>query len=186
MTVFVYLSFIWFHHDWIEIDTSILVTVVSLTTWEAHHSTRASPLGCGELPRSLMGQQWPQYWYQFLYPPWVILAGPVQNIYGLISISASYAHRHWFTWNWPIKMGYGLTIFMLNFLSPTKELGEGGGQGVTPAMDLFIRPSICHTFFHISGQTTQEIDCKPTHFHIQGVTILSAYLSIFIIKGTHG
>ena len=67
MTVFVYSSFIWFHHDRIEIDTSISIIVVSLTTWEAHHSPRASSSGCGELPRSLMRQQWPQYWYQFLY-----------------------------------------------------------------------------------------------------------------------
>ena len=43
-------------------------------TWEAHHSPRASPSGCGELPRSLMRQQWPQYWYQFLNPcPWYLL-----------------------------------------------------------------------------------------------------------------
>ena len=49
----------------IGIDTNIEVIVVSLTTWEAHHSPRAK--GCGELPRSLMRQQWPQYWYQFLF-----------------------------------------------------------------------------------------------------------------------
>ena len=67
LTVFLDSELIWFHHDRIEIDTSISVTVVSLTTWEAHHSPRASPSGCGELPRSLMRQQWPQYWYQFLY-----------------------------------------------------------------------------------------------------------------------
>ena len=41
LTVFVYSSLIWFHHDRIEIDTSISVIVVSLTTWEAHHSLRA-------------------------------------------------------------------------------------------------------------------------------------------------
>ena len=69
LTVFVYSALIWFHHDRIEIDTSISVIVVSLTTWEAHHSPRAKPSGCGELPRLLMRQQWPQYWYQFLYPP---------------------------------------------------------------------------------------------------------------------
>ena len=40
-----------------EIDTSISVIVVSLTTWEAHHNPRGSPSGCGELPRSLMKQQ---------------------------------------------------------------------------------------------------------------------------------
>ena len=38
----------------IGIDTNIEVIVVSLTTWEAHHSPRAKPEGCGELPRSLM------------------------------------------------------------------------------------------------------------------------------------
>ena len=41
----------------IGIDTNIEVIVVSLTTWEAHHSPRAKPEGCGELPRSLMRQQ---------------------------------------------------------------------------------------------------------------------------------
>ena len=41
--------------------------VVSLTTWEAHHSPRAKPEGCGELPRSLMRQQWPKLRYQFLF-----------------------------------------------------------------------------------------------------------------------
>ena len=35
--------------------------------WEAHHSPRFRPEGCGELHRSLIRQQWPQYWYQFLY-----------------------------------------------------------------------------------------------------------------------
>ena len=54
---FVYLSLILFHHDRIEIDTSISVIVASPTTWEAHHSPRASPSGCGELPRSLVTQQ---------------------------------------------------------------------------------------------------------------------------------
>ena len=41
----------------IGIDTNIEAIVVSLTTWEAHHSPRAKPEGCGELPRSLMRQQ---------------------------------------------------------------------------------------------------------------------------------
>ena len=41
----------------IGIDTNNEVVVVSLTTWEAHHSPRAKPEGCGELPRSLMRQQ---------------------------------------------------------------------------------------------------------------------------------
>ena len=54
------------YHDRIEIDTSILVIVVSPTTWEAHHSPRASPSGCGDLPRSLVPPHWPQSWYQFL------------------------------------------------------------------------------------------------------------------------
>ena len=35
-------------------DTKIEVIVVSPTTWEAHHSPRAKPKGCGELPRSLV------------------------------------------------------------------------------------------------------------------------------------
>ena len=48
-------------------DTNIEVIVVSLTTWEAHHSPRAKPKGCGELPRSLMRQQWPKLRYQFLF-----------------------------------------------------------------------------------------------------------------------
>ena len=34
-------------------------TLPLLMTWEAHHSSWASPSGCGELPRSLMKQQWP-------------------------------------------------------------------------------------------------------------------------------
>ena len=51
----------------IGIDTNIEVIVVSLTTWEAHHSRRAKPGGCGELPRSLMRQQWPKLRYQFLF-----------------------------------------------------------------------------------------------------------------------
>ena len=49
------------------IDTNIEVIVVSLTTWEAHHSPRAKPEGCGELPRSLMRQQRPKLRYQFLF-----------------------------------------------------------------------------------------------------------------------
>ena len=40
---FVYLKLILFHHDRIEIDTSISVIVASPTTWEAHHSPRAKP-----------------------------------------------------------------------------------------------------------------------------------------------
>ena len=51
----------------IGIDTNIVVIVVSLTTWEAHHSPRAKPEGCDELPRSLMRQQWPKFRYQFLF-----------------------------------------------------------------------------------------------------------------------
>ena len=50
----------------IGIDTNIEVIFVSLTTWEAHHSPRAKP-SCGELPRSLMRQQWPKLRYQFLF-----------------------------------------------------------------------------------------------------------------------
>ena len=41
----------------IGIDTKIEVIVASPTTWEAHHSPRAKPEGCGELPRSLVMQQ---------------------------------------------------------------------------------------------------------------------------------
>ena len=41
----------------IGIDTKIEVIVASPTTWEAHHSPRAKPEGCGELPRSLVTQQ---------------------------------------------------------------------------------------------------------------------------------
>ena len=51
----------------IGIDINIEVIVVSLTTWEAHHTPRAKPEGCGELPRSLMRQQWPKLRYQFLF-----------------------------------------------------------------------------------------------------------------------
>ena len=51
----------------IAIDTNIEVIVVSLTTWEAHHSPRAKPEGCGEFPKSLMRQQWPKLRYQFLF-----------------------------------------------------------------------------------------------------------------------
>ena len=57
---------VWSNFD-IGIDTNIEVIVVSLTTWEAHHSPRAKPEGCGELPRSLMRQQWPKLRYQFLF-----------------------------------------------------------------------------------------------------------------------
>ena len=49
------------------IDTNIEVIVVSLTTWEANHSPRALPSGCGELPRWLMRQQWLKLRYQFLF-----------------------------------------------------------------------------------------------------------------------
>ena len=41
----------------IGIDTKIEVIVASPTTWEAHHSPRAKPEGCGELLRSLVTQQ---------------------------------------------------------------------------------------------------------------------------------
>ena len=51
----------------IGIDTKIEVIVVSPTTWEAHHSPRAKPEGCGELPRSLVTPQWPKSGYQFLF-----------------------------------------------------------------------------------------------------------------------
>ena len=51
----------------IGIDTNIEVIVVSLTTWEADHSPRATPEGFGELPRSLMRQQWPKLMYQCLF-----------------------------------------------------------------------------------------------------------------------
>ena len=51
----------------IGIDTNIEVIVVSLTTWEAHHSPRAKPEGCGEFPRSFMRQQWPKLSYQLLF-----------------------------------------------------------------------------------------------------------------------
>ena len=51
----------------IGIDTKIEVIVVSPTTWEAHHSPRAKPDGCGELPRSLVTPQWPKSRYQFLF-----------------------------------------------------------------------------------------------------------------------
>ena len=59
-------------HSWlpspaIGIDTKIEVIVVSPTTWEAHHSPRAKPSGCGELPRSLVTPQWPKSRYQFLF-----------------------------------------------------------------------------------------------------------------------
>ena len=47
-------------------DTNIEIIVVSLTAWEALHCTRAKPSGCGELPRSLMRQQWPKLRYQVL------------------------------------------------------------------------------------------------------------------------
>ena len=50
-----------------RIDTNIEVIVVSLTTWKAQHGPRAKPEGCGELPRSLMRQQWPTLRYQFLF-----------------------------------------------------------------------------------------------------------------------
>ena len=57
-------------HLWdviIGIETNIEVIVVSLTTWEAHHRPRVKPEGCGELPGSLMRQQWPKLRYQFLF-----------------------------------------------------------------------------------------------------------------------
>ena len=52
---------------YIGIDTKIEVIVVSPTTWEAHHSPRAKPEACGELPRSLVTPQWPKSGYQFLF-----------------------------------------------------------------------------------------------------------------------
>ena len=59
------------HGDQLEIDrgidTKIEVIVASPTTWEAHHSPRAKPECCGELPRSLVTQQWPKWRYQFLF-----------------------------------------------------------------------------------------------------------------------
>ena len=72
---------VWFHSIWhnivyvlengssvaIGIDTSISVIMVSPTTWEAHHSPRAKPEGCGELPRSLVTPQWLKSRYQFLF-----------------------------------------------------------------------------------------------------------------------
>ena len=51
----------------IGIDTKIEVIVVSPTTWEAHHSPRAKPEGCGELPRLLVTPQWLKSRYQFLF-----------------------------------------------------------------------------------------------------------------------
>ena len=54
------------YHDGIEIDTSNSVIVVSPTSWETHHSPRASPSDCGELPKSLLTPQSPYFWYQFV------------------------------------------------------------------------------------------------------------------------
>ena len=51
----------------IRINTNIEVIVVSLMTWEAHHSLRVKPEGCGESLRLLMRQQWPTLKYQFLF-----------------------------------------------------------------------------------------------------------------------
>ena len=51
----------------IGIDTNIDVIVVSSKTWEAHHSPRAKPEGCGMLPRSLMGQQLPKLRYKSIF-----------------------------------------------------------------------------------------------------------------------
>ena len=51
----------------IGIDPKIEVIVVSPTTCEAHHSPRAKPEGCGELPRSLVTQKWPKSRDQFLF-----------------------------------------------------------------------------------------------------------------------
>ena len=67
----------------LKIDTTISIIVVSLPTWEAHHNPRDSPSGCGELPRSLIRQQWTQYWYQFLYPEPAIYWVNLQ--YGLVT-----------------------------------------------------------------------------------------------------
>ena len=50
-----------------EIDTKIEVIVVSPTTWEAHHNSRAKPEGCGEFPRSLVTPQWSKSRHQFLF-----------------------------------------------------------------------------------------------------------------------
>ena len=50
----------------IGIDTKIWVIVLSPTTWRAHHSPRAKPEVCGELPRSLVTPQWPKS-YQFIF-----------------------------------------------------------------------------------------------------------------------
>ena len=51
----------------IGIDTKIEIIVVSPTIWEAHHSPRAKPSGCDELPRSLVTLQWLNSRYQFLF-----------------------------------------------------------------------------------------------------------------------
>ena len=62
-----YKKSIFINNDNIGIDTNIEVIVVSLMTWEAHHSPRAKPEGCGELPRLFMRQQWLKLKYQFLF-----------------------------------------------------------------------------------------------------------------------
>ena len=41
--------------------------MVSPTTWKAHHSPKAKPEGCGEIPRSLVTPQCPKSRYQFLF-----------------------------------------------------------------------------------------------------------------------
>ena len=51
----------------IGIGTNVGVIVAWLTTWEAHHSPRAKPAGCGELHSSLFGSQWPKLRYQVLF-----------------------------------------------------------------------------------------------------------------------
>ena len=100
LTVFVDSALIWFHHDRIEIDTSISVIVVSLTTWEAHHSPRALPSGCGELLMSLMRQQWPQYWYQFLYHIRILMLNMVSHL--CPNFNGGLADLHW-SQNIPLK-----------------------------------------------------------------------------------
>ena len=51
----------------IGFDTKTEVIVASPTTWEAHHSPRASPSDCGELPRSLVTPHWSKSRYQFQF-----------------------------------------------------------------------------------------------------------------------
>ena len=155
-----------------EIDTSISVIVVSLTIWEAHHSPRASPSGCVELPRSLMGQQWPQYWYQFLWLPinalydcfWHLSTHTRKNnwlyIYSIqSSIAITYSKLN--DWRWVYSCNFH--ILRITF----KEKNHSGDMTSSFSVDMTF---ILHDFISLQLQS-----------HIQNWTIGGEFTAVIFI-----